>query len=337
MARLSMRELANKLGVDRATISRALSDDKSHLVAPATRERIRQAAHAAGYRPNLTAAALRRGISHTVGVLVPDLGNEMLVDIFRDIIRHLDRETGGPITTPLIAETVDDQDTTRRMVHTFLSRRVDAIVSLTSTELDREVLLEAAKEVPVVLAVRSLTGTGFPAALCDDRLGGALVAGHFADRGHRIVCQIAGPPLSATFKNRALGFSEVCRERGMIEAPPGLSARHATSAAGKEVFETILTADPRPTAVFAHNDALAIGAIEAMRQHGLNYPDDLAIAGFNNTQISRVLARPLTTIQYPIGEVSRHAGELVRRLIEDPDAEVESRSFAPSLIVRASS
>ena len=95
-------------------------------------------------------------------------------------------------------------------------------------------------------------------------------------------------------------------------------------------------ADPRPTAIFAHNDALALGAIEAMRSRGLRYPDDFAIAGFNNTQISRVLALPLTTIQYPIEQVSRHAGELVRRLIENPAADVESKTFAPSLIVRAS-
>ncbi len=337
MARLSMRELAEKLGVDRATISRALSDDKSHLVAPATRERIREAAHAAGYRPNLTAAALRRGISHTVGVLVPDLGNEMLVDIFRDTIRNLDRETRAQATTPLIAETLDDRDITRRMVHTFLSRRVDAIISLAATEVDREVLTEAAREVPVVLAVRGVTGTDFPASLCDDRLGGALVAHHFADRGHKVVCQIEGPSLSATFKNRALGFSEVCRERGMKETPTGISATHATSAAGKDVFDAILETEPRPTAVFAHNDALALGAIEAMRYRNLRYPDDLAIVGFNNTQISRVLALPLTTIQYPIEEVSRHAGDLVRRLIENPAADVESRIFPPSLIVRASS
>ena len=140
----------------------------------------------------------------------------------------------------------------------------------------------------------------------------------------------------ATFKNRALGFSEVCKERGMLEMPLGLSASHATSAAGKDVFEAILEADPRPTAIFAHNDALALGAIEAMRSRGLRYPDDFAIAGFNNTQISRVLALPLTTIQYPIEQVSRHAGELVRRLIENPAADVESKTFAPSLIVRAS-
>ena len=337
MARLSMRELADKLGVDRATISRALSDDKSHLVAPATRERIRQEALAAGYRPNLTAAALRRGISHTVGVLVPDLGNEMLVAIFRDIIRNLDRDAGPQTTTPLVAETLDEQDTTRRMIHTFLSRRVDAIISLTSTEVDRDVLLEAAREVPVVLAVRSITGADFPASLCDDRLGGAMVARHFADRGHKVVCQIEGPALSATFKNRALGFSEVCRERGVREMPVGLSASHATSAAGKEVFNAILEADPRPTAIFAHNDALALGAIEAMRYRNLRYPDDFAIVGFNNTQISRVLAQPLTTIQYPIEEVSRHAGDLVRRLIENPAADVESKTFPPSLIVRASS
>ncbi|MCP4383087.1 MAG: LacI family transcriptional regulator, partial [Hyphomicrobiales bacterium] len=244
--------------------------------------------------------------------------------------------TSKQSTTPLIAETLDEGDATRRMIHTFLSRGVDAIISLTSSEGDREALLQSAKEVPVVLAVRSITGADFPSSLCDDRLGGTMVARHFADRGHKVVCQIEGPPLSATFRNRARGFSEVCRERGMTEMPTGVSAHRATSAAAKAAFEMIVTANPRPTAVFAHNDTLALGAIEAMRHHQLRYPDDLAIAGFNNTQISRVLALPLTTIQYPIEEVSRHAGDLVRQLIENPEAEVETRTFPPSLIVRAS-
>ena len=107
----------------------------------------------------------------------------------------------------------------------------------------------------------------------------------------------------------------------------------------------VVTMDPERRVI--ENGAVAVaggvivavgerGAIEAMRSRGLRYPDDFAIAGFNNTQISRVLALPLTTIQYPIEQVSRHAGELVRRLIENPAADVESKTFAPSLIVRAS-
>ena len=120
MARLNMRELALKLGVDRATISRALSSDKAHLVAPATRERIRQEAFAAGYRPDLTAAALRRGRSNTIGILVSDLGNETFIEVIRTIFRYLDKRPGEASLTPLIAETLDQPDATRRLIDTFL-------------------------------------------------------------------------------------------------------------------------------------------------------------------------------------------------------------------------
>lgn len=336
MTRLSMRELAQKLGVDRSTISRALSEDKAHLVNAETRERIREEARIAGYRPDLTAAALRRGRSHTIGVLVPDLGNETFINVIRTIFRHLDQRAMPPMT-PLIAETLDQAGATRHLVQTFLSRRVDAIISLASTEADAEVLRDAARETPVVLAIRAISGERFPSALCDDRAGGAMVATHFAERGHKVVCQVQGPPMAATFKQRARGFSEICRERGIAEIPQNVFADNATSAAGKRALDALLAASPRPTAVFAHNDALALGLIEAMRHRGLRCPEDLAIVGFNNTHISRVLAVPLSTVEYPVEDVSRHAGELVRNLIGNPGFAYESRAFTPSLIVRASS
>ncbi len=107
--------------------------------------------------------------------------------------------------------------------------------------------------------------------------------------------------------------------------------------AGNAALDAMLGMSPRPTAVFAHNDALALGVIEAMRHRGLRYPEDLAIVGFNNTHLSRVLAVPLSTVDYPVEDVSRHAGELVRNLIDNPSYRFESRLFVPSLIVRASS
>ncbi len=94
----------------------------------------------------------------------------------------------------------------------------------------------------------------------------------------------------------------------------------------------LMTGRARPTIY-----ALALGVIEAMRHRGLRYPEDLAIVGFNNTHLSRVLAVPLSTVDYPVEDVSRHAGELVRNLIDNPSYRFESRLFVPSLIVRASS
>jgi DNA-binding LacI/PurR family transcriptional regulator len=337
MPRLNMQELAKRIGVDRATISRALSHDKAHLVAAATRERIQAEAALAGYRHDLTAAALRRGRSQTVGIIVSDLLNEVLIRVVREIVVFLNRDA-GPVggVTPLIAETRDQPGETARLLHSFLARRVDAIISLASTELDADALTDAAREVPVILAVRSLASSLFPSATCDEEAAGAMVASYLAGRGHRAVCQIRGPQMATTFRNRSDGFSRGCKEASLAETLLDVEARSATSSEGKRLADAILAEPARPTAVFAHNDALALGLVEAMRERGLSCPQDIAIVGFNDTELSRVLATPLTTVEYPVHQVSRHAGELVEALIADRSAAYASKLFAPKLIVRGS-
>ena len=122
----------------------------------------------------------------------------------------------------------------------------------------------------------------------------------------------------------------------LIESPRRIEVSWATSLEGKLALARILEASERPTGVFAHNDQLALGLIEAMRESGMRCPDDLAIVGFNNTEASKVLAVPLTTVDYPVAEVGRRAGELVEALILDRAAKCDSKTFRPALVKRAS-
>jgi DNA-binding LacI/PurR family transcriptional regulator len=332
-----MLELGRRLGVDRATVSRALSEDKSHLVAAITRDRIRAEASRLGFSADAAAAALRRGRSRTIGILTPDLLNEVLVRVIRETVAYLNRSTTeASRIIPLIGETGDRPEEFRLLLRAFLARRVDAIISLASTAEDAAELSEAAKQVPVVLAVRSVSGTRFPSALCDDSGGGAMAAKHLAALGHRVVCQVQGPRRAATFKNRAKGFSRVCRDANLVESPLRIEVNWATSLEGKLALARILDASERPTGVFTHNDELAIGLIEAMREKGMRCPDDLAVVGFNNSEASKILAVPLTTFVYPVAEVSRLAGEQVEALILDRAAKWKSSIFPPALVKRAS-
>jgi LacI family transcriptional regulator len=335
-SRPNMKELAEALNLDRSTVSRALSEDKSHLVGLETRLRVREAAMKLGYRTDLTAAALRKGRTDTVGIIVSDLENEIFITVLRQIMAEL-HGTGLPNITPLIGETRDDLSATQDLLHRFLSRRVDAIISLAASEDQVDILRSAAEQVPVVLAIRSIRGIDLPSALCDDQAGGAMVAAHFAARGHKYVCQVQGPVAAATFRNRARGFSHVCKQSGLIEVPSSLIVRNATNQEGRDSFASILKASPRPTAIFAHNDSIAIGLVEDLRSGGFRCPEDFAIVGFNNTQISRVLAVPLSTVDYPTVEVGRHAARLVSNLIENRDYAWKTSVFSPSLLVRASS
>ena len=133
-----MLELGRRLGVDRATVSRALSEDKAHLVAKATRERIRAEASRVGFSPDAAAATLRRGRSRTIGILTPDLLNEVFVRVIRETVGYLNRNTAeASRIIPLVGETGDRPDEFRRLLRAFLARRVDAIISLASDRARR--------------------------------------------------------------------------------------------------------------------------------------------------------------------------------------------------------
>ena len=283
-----------------------------------------------GFSPDVAAATLRRGRSRTIGILTPDLLNEVLVRVIRETVAYLNRNTTeASRIIPLIGETGDRQEEFRRLLRAFLARRVDAIVSLASTEQDAAELVRSRQAGPGrPCGAQSFRRVDFLRRSATTAGGGAIAASHLAALGHRVVCQIQGPRRAATFKNRAQGFSRICRSAKLVESPRRIEANWATSLRGKARTVPDAGRQERPTGVFAHNDELALGLIEAMREKGLRCPDDLAIVGFNNTEASKVLAVPLTTFDYPVAEVSRHAGELVEALILDRTAEWEIQDLS---------
>ncbi len=332
MSDMTMSELAASLGLNQSTVSRALDPSKSHLVAEATRLRVLRAAAEARFTPNPSAVGLRRRKTLTVGLLVPDLRNGTLVDVVRAITGVLDQND----QTALIAESMDDPQRTGRLLERFRARRVDAVINLAALESDRPALTQLARSVPVVLAVRRLDGIGLPNVAGDDLHGGWLVGHHLADLGHTRIAQIAGPLQSGTFSLRAHGFALACAERGVEVI--AASAAHATVAEGRTALSGILASPhSRPTALFAHNDELAIGAFECLREMGLRCPADLSVVGYNNTPLGRDLAVPLTSVQWPATDVGRRAGYVALQLIDGAPATDSVELFEPELVQRTSS
>lgn len=329
-----MEELAESLGIHSSTVSRALDPDRSHLVAATTRSRVVKAAADSGYRPNPTAASLRRGRTMTIGVLTPDLGNITIIEAIRALGEVLDRQD----LTPLIAESMDDPVRSNHLLERFRARCVDAVVSLAATEDDREALTTSAKHVPVVLAVRFLRDSGLPTVRCDDHLGASLAAGHLADLGHVRVGQIQGPRRSQLFADRARGFAETAARRGLRSQRTRFIAEHATAAEGRRLASAMLDSgrDQLPTAIFAHNDSLAIGVYSALQDRGLRCPDDVSIVGFNAASLPSDMAIALTSVAYPSREIGVRAGEIVLDLLAARTPSSDTEIFPPRLVTRAS-
>jgi LacI family transcriptional regulator len=330
--RATLADVADDVGLSSSTVSRALDPGRSLMVNVETRARIVEAAERLGYRPHLQARSLMTGRTQTIAVIAADLGNTAVTPILHGVASRVAVEG----IVPIIAETNDDSSVLAELIDHMLSRRVDAIIMLAARRQDAQVIESAGRIVPMVLALRPLLDVSVPVVTDDDRRGGALVAEHFADLGHTIVGQLLGPSEVMNFPLRGQGFSAVVKRRRLRQLSIRDEAAQPTFDEGSRLMNGLLdTAAELPTAVFAHNDAMAIGAIAAIRERGIRIPEDISVAGYNDVAFAEFLAPSLTTVRYPSWEVGHAAAEVVLRLLAGEE-DVQSVSFDPVLIPRGS-
>jgi LacI family transcriptional regulator len=330
---VTLKDVAERAGVDVSTASRALSPDRSSLVNPATRRRVVEAAETLGYRVNLQASSLRRGRTGTVGVIVADLGNPFIGPVLRGVASAL----GSRDLLPIMTESRDSSEELDRICHKLLAQRVDGLITTAGRYQDRPLLKRVALEVPTVLAVRQLPGSGIPAITHDDVAGGRMAAEHLLSLGHTHLAQLMGPNDIWSFESRAIGFREAATAAGATCIDIESSVRLPTREAGIVLAHELLgRAGPTPTAIFAHNDTIAIGALGALREGGIECPRDISIVGYNDVPLTDHLNPPLTTIRLPGHELGRLAAELMVNRIDGTEATTNAVVLAPELIVRAS-
>lgn len=330
---MTLKDVAEHLGVNASTVSRALDPTKAHLVNAATVARVRAAAEALGYRGDRVAGSLRRRATATVGVVVGELANPFIAPVIHGIARALAAEQ----LLPLIFETQDDSERLTWGVNHLLSRRVDAMIVTGARFGDRAVLESAARFVPVVVAVRGLPGSPLPHVLHDDRAGGAMAARHLVELGHTRLAQLRGPVDIGNFTARDEGFRDACRDAGVdVVADVGFGTIPNREEGERLATALLATPGPRPTAVFAHNDLMALGALGVFRAHGIACPDDISLVGYNDSPAIDQVDPPLTSVAYPGAEVGEAAGTLALELIADSDRPVPGALFHPTIKVRAS-
>jgi len=328
----TLDDVAREVGVHPSTVSRALNPNRAQLVNPETRKAVEEAARRLGYRPHMIARGLQSGRTATIGVIAADLGNPFVTPIIHGITASL--EVGEIM--PVIAETQDEHERFARILDHMLSRRVDAVISLATRAGDRQILEDAARIAPVVVAARPLPGSDLPQVVHDDAAGATLAAEHLHELGHRRVAQLRGPLDVANFSHRAEAFSAACEQLGMTEIEVAEVAAVPTIAEGRRLTEALLELgeEQPPTAIFAHNDLMAMGALAALRDAGLRVPEDVSLIGYNDLPLMDVVTPALTTIYYPSREIGLAAGELVIEILagEEP----ENICLQPSLVVRDS-
>lgn len=329
---MTLHDVAEEAGVHPSTVSRALDPARQHRVKEDTRQRIADVAARLGYRPDMVARGLRSGRTRTIGVIVADLGNTFVTPLLHGIAAAI--EEVGMLS--VVAESQDDHQRLVGIVDHMLSRRVDGLVVIAARTGDQAALESANRIVPVVLASRPLEDSPIHQVTHDNEEGGRLVAQHLWGLGHRVLAQLQGPDDVLNFPRRARGFRSAIEVDGLTEISVPDRGSRPTLAEGRRLADLLLeTSTQVPTAVFAHNDLMALGAVTALRTRGLRVPEDVSVVGYNDMPLVDQLSPPLTTVRYDSFEVGRRAGELMTALLAGED--VEDVVLKPTLVSRGSS
>jgi LacI family transcriptional regulator len=305
-SRVTIGDVARRSGVHAGTVSRALNERTAGQVNSVTRARIQQAARELGYVPNILARGLITDTSASIGVLVPDLTNPL----FPPIVRGIESVLTPRGYTALIVNTDSDDLKERAAFDSLLGRRVDGFIIATGHS--EHPLLRQAHErsIRVVTVNRGSPDAPFPLVTADNAEGMAAVVRHLLAHGHRHIVHLAGPPGMMTSRIRAETFRTLTRDLPHVRAEVVQLAGLAI-ADGHAAATTILATDDSPTALVATNDLVAIGALRAAREAGVDCPGALSITGFNDIPLSGDLDPALSTVRIPHFEMGVHAARLL--------------------------
>ena len=331
---VTLEDVARAAEVHYSTVSRALDAETAAQVSAITRKRVQAVATRMGYRKDMVASGLKRGRTHTVAVVVGDLGNPNVAPLLRGISDGL--EPAGLM--PLIVETQNDPARLERILDHLLSRRVDAVIVTAARLGDGPKLRRIRRQgIPVVLAVQTVPGVRLPAFTHDDVLGGSLAAQHLLTLGHRRVAQLRGPADIYSCLQRAHGFSQAIAAAGATEVVLRSTGPMGTAEEGGRLMRQLLDGKRAlPTGIFAHHDLMAFGAIAAAEQRGLTCPADFSMVGYNDLPNVERMVPPLTSIRLPREELGRLTAEVIVKILSSAGRPPALRKLAPTLVVRQS-
>jgi LacI family transcriptional regulator len=331
----TLKELASTLNLSALAVSKALRDAPD--ISAATKARVLAEAKRRNYVPNRAAQNLRLQRSGLVGVIVPQIDQAH----YPQLVSGVERQAEALGMQIILAHSLDQPDREMREVQKLVSRQVEALLLVPAVRWQhRLTTLELIRTsgVPTVLLDAYPAGAeNFPRVrwvVCDDRRGGQLATSHLLELGHRDILFLAGPNGSSSSAGRFSGYQRALTEAGVAytDARVFLAARDMES--GRTAMAQALSEKASFTAVVAHNDNVAMGAIDTLLQQGFRIPEDISVTGFGDGPLAANFRVPLTTIRAPRVEM----GEIALRLALDlgKNETVEPRQLPVEIIVRAS-
>jgi LacI family transcriptional regulator len=326
---MNFSDLARKLNVSTATVSRALS--RPEKVAPATRKRVLECVRQSGYHMNGIARSLRTQSTKTIGVIVSDIRNPFSSAIVKSV-EDIARTNGY---TVLICNADEDERNEETALGLFIERQVSGVIHCSAgANLDLlRVLLK--KSIPLVDLDRQSGLENVDTVILDNQLGAELATNHLLELGHRRVAMISGPRHLSNARKRLQGFRKTLRSAQLVVPHEYIEFGDFREQSGRIAAAKLLSNEVPPTAILVANNEMMAGALFAIRQRRIKVPRDLSLIGFDDARWAQYADPPLSVVSQPTAAMGQRAAEL---LLERLSGQKKSRTvvFEPKLIVRRS-
>lgn len=323
----TIRDVAARADVSVATVSRVFND--AAQVREPTARRVLDAASLLRYVPHIGARSLSTRSTATIGVLLPDLHGEF----FSEVIRGIDSAARLQGYHLLVSGSHSDWKEMAAVIAATRGRVDGVIVMSPELEADQALQAHLPHGLPVVLL--NCPNAGGPSITIDNRRGTNAAMRHLASLGHRRIGFIRGPERNADALERLHAYrSSMARlgERTARFEVPGNFIEESGYSAGRRLLQL----NPRPTALFAANDAMAIGAMCAFREAGVSVPTEMAVVGFDDIPIARYVTPPLTTVTVEIAALGRRALEMLLQVLNSGQGRERHESIPTRLVIRES-
>jgi LacI family transcriptional regulator len=325
---VTLRDVAEYADVSITTVSNVMRDWP--YVSDETRQRVHEAIEKLGYTPHVVARGLRTGQTQAIAFIVPDLANPYFAAIV-SAAEDVAQEHGY---TLLVFNSHENSEREAICIQRAARRWADGLLISQTAEPQRSAL--DGLKTPFVAIDR--VPVDFPSPFCalDNFRAGQLAAQHLVALGHQSIAHLGGPPHTRPAQERLLGWQSVL---DALELPTAFVAHSGISWGcdeGYAAMQHFLTLSETPTAVFASNDRMAIGALRAIQERGMSVPGDVSLVGVDDIEISRFINPPLTTVRQPHEEMARAGIELLLRLMQDDPTETTQVLLQPELMIRQS-
>jgi len=329
--KVTIRDIADVVGVHHSTVSRALSPVKRDKISPEVVQKIERTAKKLGYYPNLVASSLKQNRSFAVGVLIPDLMNPVFPPIIRGI-----QDTAEAAGYTVITANTDDEDVKERDALMMMrGRSIEGMIVATARRHDPIVEECIESDIPFVLVNRTVDRQDVNAVVIDEDYGIRSVLDHLIALKHERIAHIAGPQNTSTGYHRAKALSDYLR---MHNLPTDLveATNRFTIEEGRRAVRRLLARDNRFTAVVASNDLLALGCMDALRDMGVLIPENVSVVGYDDILFLDRMSPALTTVAVPKYEMGSQATKTLLALLGGKSSAPVILRMQPRLCIRNS-